>query len=131
VSRQGGIGQAGQKGPKAPKSIQQFLKDLDDTRKREYGIAIDTYETGMAAMAVAVRHPVSGAVVGVVTLAGPTSRLSIERIKELSIALREAGADMSAAVLSSPYFKRSLRVGPVETTVPPATPRRKGRPKSS
>jgi IclR family transcriptional regulator, negative regulator of allantoin and glyoxylate utilization operons len=131
VSRQGGIGKAGQKGPKAPKTIQQFLKDLDDTRKREYGIAIDTYETGMAAMAVAVRHPVSGAVVGVVTLAGPTSRLSIERIRELSSALRDAGADMSAAVLSSPYFKRSLQVAPINTAVQPATPKRRGRPKSS
>jgi IclR family transcriptional regulator, negative regulator of allantoin and glyoxylate utilization operons len=131
ISRQGGIGRAGQKGAKAPKTIQQLLQDLAETRKRGYGVAIDTYEVGMTSIAVVVRHPVTGAAVGVVTLAGPTSRLPMARLKELSPALLAAGSDMSAAVLSSPYFKRGPLIGPLDATVQAATPKRRGRPKAA
>lgn len=108
VSRQGGLGQAAQKGPKAPKTIQRFLADLQGARKRGYGIASETYEAGMTAMAAPIRHPVSGVVVGVVSLAGPTSRLPAERLDALAPALLEAASDMGAATLSSPYFKRGV-----------------------
>jgi len=57
-------------------------------------------------MAAPIHHPVTGAVVGVVSLAGPTSRLPDARLKELAPALLEAASDMGAATLSSPYFKR-------------------------
>ena len=131
VSRQGGIGKAGPRGPKAPKTIQQFLQDLNGARKRGYGIASETYEAGMTSMAAAIRHPVTGLVVGIVSLAGPTSRLPDARLKELAPALLEAASDMGAATLSSPYFKRSLRVAPVAAVVQPVEARRKGRPRAA
>jgi DNA-binding IclR family transcriptional regulator len=131
VSRQGGIGKAGPRGPKAPKTIQQFLHDLNGARKRGYGIASETYEAGMTSMAAVIRHPVTGLVVGIVSLAGPTSRLSDARLKELAPALLEAATDMGAATLSSPYFKRSLRVAPVAAVVQPVEPKRKGRPRAA
>ena len=131
VSRQGGIGKAGQTGPKAPKTIQQFLQDLAGARKRGYGVASDTYEIGMTSMAAVIHHPVTGLAVGVVTLAGPTSRLPDARLMELAPALLEAASDMGAATLSSPYFKRSLKVAPVATNVQPVAARRKGRPRAA
>jgi DNA-binding IclR family transcriptional regulator len=131
VSRQGGIGKAGPRGPKAPKTIQQFLQDLNGARKRGYGVASETYEAGMTSMAAVIRHPVTGLVVGIVSLAGPTSRLPDARLKELAPALLEAASDMGAATLSSPYFKRSLRVAPVAAVVQPVEAKRKGRPRAA
>ena len=131
VSRQGGIGKAGQSGPKAPKTIQQFLQDLNGARKRGYGIASETYEAGMTAMAAAIRHPVSGLVVGIVSLAGPTSRLPDARLKELAPALLQAASDMGAATLSSPYFRRSVSVAASVAVVSKAEPKRKGRPRAA
>ena len=61
----------------------------------------------MTSMAAPIHHPVTGVVVGVVSLAGPTSRLPEARLKELAPALLEAASDMGAATLSSPYFKRT------------------------
>jgi hypothetical protein len=52
-------------------------------------------------------------------------------LKALAPALLEAVSDMSAATLSSPYFKRSLKVAPVVTNVQPVPARRKGRPKAA
>ncbi|KWF05501.1 IclR family transcriptional regulator [Burkholderia pseudomultivorans] len=107
VSKQGGLGAKAQNVPRAPKTIQQFLKDLNGARERGYGVAIETYEVGMTSIAAAVRNPVTNEVVGIVSLAGPTSRLPESRLKELAPLLLEAASDMSAATLGSPWFKRA------------------------
>lgn len=107
VSRQGGLSAKVQNVPRAPKTIQQFLKDLNGARARGYGMAIETYEVGMTSIAAAVRNPVTNEVVGIVSLAGPTSRLPESRLKELAPLLLAAASDMSAATLGSPWFKRT------------------------
>ena len=105
--RAGGLGKAGQGGPNAPRSIAQLLQDLQTTRLRGYSIAIETHEAGMTAMAASIRHAVTRDVVGVVSIAGPTSRLPERRLEALAPALLEAASDMSAATLNSPFLKRS------------------------
>jgi DNA-binding IclR family transcriptional regulator len=100
----GGLGDPASGGPRAPKTVQQFQMALADARKRGYGLSVEGYEIGMTSLAAAIRHPVSQRVVGVVTLAGPTSRLSEERALALAPALLDAAADMAAATLTSPYF---------------------------
>ncbi|WP_175691640.1 IclR family transcriptional regulator [Burkholderia anthina] len=132
VSKQGGLSAKTQNVPRAPKTIQQFLKDLNGARARGYGVAIETYEIGMTSIAAAVRNPVTGEVVGIVSLAGPTSRLPESRLKELAPLLLEAASDMSAATLGSPWFKRA---GAAATWEPepasaPKTPARKRAAKS-
>ncbi|WP_250509967.1 IclR family transcriptional regulator [Caballeronia sp. GACF4] len=127
VSKQGGLGKPGQGGPKAPKTIQQFLTDLRAARERGYGIASETYEAGMTSMAAPIHHPMTGVVVGVVSLAGPTSRLPETRLKELAPALLEAASDMSAATLSSPYFKRPLTQAPVVAEAPAPAGRKRAK----
>ncbi|WP_322045699.1 IclR family transcriptional regulator [Paraburkholderia sp. J67] len=114
VSKQGGLGSKAHNAPRAPKTIQQFLKDLSGARQRGYGVAIETYEPGMTSIAAAVRNPVTDEVVGIVSLAGPTSRLPEERLKELAPHLLEAASDMGAATLSSQYFKQRATVAEVE-----------------
>lgn len=107
VSKQGGLGPKSANAPRAPKTIQQFLKDLNGARQRGYGVAIETYEAGMTSIAAPVRNPVTDEVVGIVSLAGPTSRLPESRLKELAPSLLSAASDMGAATLSSSLFKRS------------------------
>ncbi len=109
VSKQGGLGPKAHNAPRAPKTIQQFLKDLNGARQRGYGVAIETYEVGMTSIAAAVRNPVTGEVVGIVSLAGPTSRLPEARLKELAPLVLEAASDMGAATLSSPYFRQAAK----------------------
>ncbi|WP_269502757.1 IclR family transcriptional regulator [Burkholderia sp. IMCC1007] len=135
VSKQGGLSAKTQNAPRAPKTIQQFLKDLNGARARGYGVAIETYEIGMTSIAAAVRNPVTGEVVGIVSLAGPTSRLPESRLKELAPLLLEAASDMSAATLGSPWFKRagagSVPAKPEpEPATAPKTPARKRAAKS-
>ena len=102
----GGLGDPAAGGPRAPKTVQQFQASLANARKRGYGLSVEGYEAGMTSLAAAIRHPLSQRVVGVVTLAGPTSRLSEERAHALAPALLDAAADMTAATLTSPYFKQ-------------------------
>lgn len=127
VSRQGGLSAKAQNVPRAPKTIQQFLKDLNGARERGYGMAIETYEVGMTSIAAAVRNPVTNEVVGIVSLAGPTSRLPESRLKELAPLLLAAASDMSAATLGSPWFKRTGTAAAPAEVVPvaeaKATPR--------
>ncbi|WP_321961386.1 IclR family transcriptional regulator [Paraburkholderia sp. J7] len=127
VSRQGGLGPKAQSMPRAPKTIQQFLKDLNGARQRGYGMAIETYEAGMTSIAAAVRNPVTQEVVGIVSLAGPSSRLPEARLKELAPHLLEAASDMGAATLSSRLFKRSVASAPEAAQAPVA----KGRGRSA
>ncbi|HYA59388.1 MAG TPA: IclR family transcriptional regulator [Burkholderiaceae bacterium] len=129
VSKQGGLGPKAQNMPRAPKTIQQFLKDLNGARQRGYGMAIETYEAGMTSIAAAVRNPVTQEVVGIVSLAGPSSRLPEERLKELAPHLLEAASDMGAATLNSQIFKRSV----ASASVPEAAraPVAKGRGRSA
>ncbi|MFX1766842.1 IclR family transcriptional regulator [Paraburkholderia sp. A1RI-2L] len=129
VSKQGGLGPKAQNAPRAPKTIQQFLKDLNGARQRGYGMAIETYEAGMTSIAAPVRNPVTQEVVGIVSLAGPSSRLPEERLKELAPYLLEAASDMGAATLSSRIFKRSVASAPAPEAA--QAPAAKGRRRSA
>ena len=111
VSRQGGLGSKAQNMPRAPKTIQQFLKDLNGARQRGYGMAIETYEAGMTSIAAAVRNPVTQEVVGIVSLAGPSSRLPEERLKELAPHLLEAASGHGGRHAQLATFQTERGVG--------------------
>lgn len=104
VSRQG-FGEPGDFGPNAPHTIPQFLEQLQAARERGYGMVVETYEAGMASMAIAIRHPISGELIGAVSIAGPHTRLTKERMQELSPALIAAEAELSATCLGSASFR--------------------------
>jgi DNA-binding IclR family transcriptional regulator len=95
VSRQG-FGQANEFGPHAPRTLKVFLKALDTARRRGYAIARDAYELGVSAMAAPVRHAKDKRVIGAVSIAGPTARLTPQRMEKLSSFLFKAANDLSA-----------------------------------
>lgn len=105
VAKEGGIGDPHIGGPEVVKTLPQFLKALRAARQRGYGLARESYEAGMTSIGAVVRHPISGAVVGIISLAGPSTRLTDLRVDALETPLLEAARDMSAAVLQSPFFK--------------------------
>jgi len=71
----------------------------------------------MSAMAAAVRHPVTGGVVGVVSVAGPSVRLTEARMHELAPLVLAAATELSDACKSSDYFTAASR-----STTRPAAP---------
>jgi len=99
-------------GPKAPQTIDEIRAILAKARKVGYAISIDTYTVGIGSVATAVYD--RERVVGVLSVAGPTARLTEERLKELSVPLRQAASevsklfDQSAGLLLSPQPSKAL-----------------------
>ena len=91
-----GFGEPGSFGPNAPRNIQAFLACLHEARSRGYAAVHDSYEVGISAMGAPVRHSVDQRVIGAVSMAGPTARLTPERMEELSPLVLAAAAELSA-----------------------------------
>ena len=94
ASRQG-FGEPDEFGPSAPRSIHEFLNCLAETRRRGYATAHDAFEVGVSAMAAPVRHSKDHRVIGAVSIAGPTARLTPERMEELSPLVLSAAQELS------------------------------------
>lgn len=107
ISRQG-FGKKGEFGPNAPQTIAQVLEQLQAVRKRGFGMAVESSGPGMAAIAAPVRHPANRTPVGVVSIAGPSSRLTEAHMLELAPMLLDAAEQLSVACLGSPSFTNSL-----------------------
>jgi len=77
----------------APVPVPKRLeRELARVRKDDFATAVDELEVGLAAMAAPVRGP-SGTVIAALSLSGPTTRLTAERIEELRpVLIREARA---------------------------------------
>lgn len=110
LSRQG-FGGKGDFGPNAPQTVPQVLRQLQAARQRGFGMAIESFAPGMAAIAAPIRHPHSGSPIGVVSIAGPSNRLTPARLRELSAPLLEAASQLSITCLGSPSFNRNLQRG--------------------
>ncbi|AMJ61555.1 IclR family transcriptional regulator [Bosea sp. PAMC 26642] len=80
---------------KAVKTIPELIAELDLTRSRRYGLAMEEAEQGVAAIAVPVEC--NGAVVGTMSIAAPIIRLSEDRIQNLLPDLRRASQLMALA----------------------------------
>lgn len=79
----------------APRNAQEFREILDRTRERGYGHAEDTFEIGVAAIAVPI-VPVSGSeAAAVINLCGPSARLTTEKCLRFLPDLREAAAELA------------------------------------
>src|SRR5438067_5761081 len=63
-------------------------RDLEQVRARGYATAVDQLELGLAALAAPVHGP-AGAVVAALSISGPTTRLTPERIEGLAPLLLE------------------------------------------
>ncbi|MGY2337769.1 IclR family transcriptional regulator [Pseudomonas sp. SDO5532_S415] len=108
VTRQG-IGEPKDFGPNAPTSIKGLLKVLDEHRARGYSIIQDAYALGMSSMAAPIRRT-NEPTTGVVVIAGPSSRLTLERMQQFGPALLAAADELAVAGNSSALLK-SANVG--------------------
>ena len=104
VSRQGVAPTQPGSGGNAPASAQDVLARLAEARARGYAVAIDSYLAGMAAMAVPVRRPVTGEVVGCLSIAAPSVRLDAARMAELAGPLQTAAEEIGSASRGSRFF---------------------------
>jgi IclR family transcriptional regulator, acetate operon repressor len=107
VARQG-LGHAKDFGPRAPTRITAVLACVRRARKLGYATIVEMYAPGMSAMAAPVRLP-NGPAIGVVTIAGPSVRLTEARMTELAPSLVATAQDVMAASKASTLFARSRR----------------------
>jgi len=77
---------------------------VDATRERGFAVVYDSYEAGTSAIASAIRHPVTGAPLGSVSIAGPSLRICEQRLPELVPAVLECAGHMADISRSSPTF---------------------------
>jgi IclR family acetate operon transcriptional repressor len=104
VSKQG-FGRPEDFGPQAPVTVKALLGFLKAARSRGFSMISEVFAPAMSAMAAPIRGG-HGAVVGVVTIAGPLVRLTEARMMELGPALLEATADLALASGASTLFRK-------------------------
>ncbi len=102
--QQQGIADRADFGPNAPTSNEDLLRYLEQARGRGYALVIESSAVGTSAIAAVVRRPLDGGVVGVLSVAGPTARLSEARLQELSVLLLAATEELSSASPASELF---------------------------
>ncbi|MTJ81111.1 MAG: IclR family transcriptional regulator [Telmatospirillum sp.] len=102
-----GFGHPDQFGPRAPGTATALLRHLRATRRRGYSVTVQTFTPWMSAMAAVVREGASGEVRGTVSIAGPTVRLTEERMHALAPLLLEAAAELSGACAGASILARS------------------------
>ncbi|MBL8286880.1 MAG: IclR family transcriptional regulator [Rubrivivax sp.] len=103
VARQG-FGAAKDYGPNAPTTVKALLAYVHAARKRGYATISEVFAPAMAAMAAPVL--VRGAAIGVVTIAGPSVRLTEARMKRLGGALTETAREIASLSAASSLFRR-------------------------
>ena len=91
-----GLGQPGQFGPNAPSTIAEVMEAVRQARSRGYGLAMETFTTGLNSIAAAVQAANEPAI-GVISAGGPAERMSEARLHELAPPLLEAAAELAAA----------------------------------
>ena len=101
---QQGLGTPEQFGPNAPTSLQAVLAAVHATRERGYSLTVDTYSLGLSAMSAPVRFAGQPAM-GVITIAGPTVRFTLERMQALAPELLSIASQLAAASGASPFFQ--------------------------
>jgi len=102
VSKQG-FGSPKEYGPRAPTTIKALLEFLHTGRNRGYAMINEVFARAMTAMAAPVQRRDAPAI-GVISIAGPLSRLTEKRMRELGPALLSAARELAATSTASPLF---------------------------
>lgn len=105
VSKQG-FGTPEEYGPKAPVTVKALLGFLHAARVRGYAMIDGVFAPGMSAVAAPVRRSPQHAALGVISLAGPRSRLGLQRMNALGPVLLETARELATMSSSSGLFSR-------------------------
>lgn len=95
-----GLAKPGEYGPNAATTIEHLLNNLQRAREQRYASVDESFEIGAAAMAAAILDSQHN-VIGVISIAGPSVRLTPERMQTLKAALLEAAEKITAINLDS------------------------------
>ncbi len=107
VSKQG-FGMPSDFGPLAPTTFKALLPMIEHARKNGYATTQDMFLPAMSSMATPV-HMSNGEVRAILIIAGPMSRLTEERMKELAPALMATATELSDASGVSPMLKQAMQ----------------------
>jgi DNA-binding IclR family transcriptional regulator len=89
-----GFGKPDEFGPNAKRTVDAFLAELEKTRARGYGVALEEAEPGVSAVATVIK-PDDEDVVGVVAVSAPAFRLAKGRIAEVAQLANKAASDLA------------------------------------
>jgi DNA-binding IclR family transcriptional regulator len=103
VSRQG-FGSAKEYGPRAPTTVKALLGYLNAARTRGYALIDECFAPGMSAMAAPVLR--GRQAIGVISIAGPRQRLTVDRLHKLAPALLTATGELGPISRASTLFGR-------------------------
>jgi DNA-binding IclR family transcriptional regulator len=103
VERQG-IADSAEFGPNAPRSTDDLLACLHQAREYGYAWVEESSAVGTSALAAVVLSTVDDRCIGVLSIAGPSARLPLNRIHELAPLLLSAAKELSAASQASELF---------------------------
>jgi DNA-binding IclR family transcriptional regulator len=82
-------------GPNVVRSIDALLREIRATARRGYGLAFSEAEFGVSAVAAAIRAGDGGPVLGTVSIAGPSARITEKRAQELAPIVLETAGELS------------------------------------
>ncbi|MBU1329868.1 MAG: IclR family transcriptional regulator [Gammaproteobacteria bacterium] len=102
--QQQGIADPAAFGPNAPRSLDELLERLALARSQGYAWVSESASLGTSAVAAVVHHPQQGRVIGVLSVAGPSARLTLERLHAVAPLLLRAADELGAASLASELF---------------------------
>ncbi len=106
-----GMAQGPGLGPNAPRTLKEVLAAIELARERGYALVIDSSEPGLAAVATAVRHPVGKDAIGVLSVSGPSARLSEARMHALAPELMQVAHELGLGYQASTVFPTRVRPG--------------------
>jgi IclR family acetate operon transcriptional repressor len=112
-----GFGSDEARGPNAPRTVKALLERLAQSRRRGFSIVVESSAPGTSAMAAAIRHPAGGRVLGVVSIAGPSVRLTETRMRSLAPQLLEAARELAEACDGSAYLAHAAPASGHRATV--------------
>lgn len=95
VMRNGGFREAHRYGPQVLRTTESLLREVKRTAHRGYGVASSEAEPGVAAVAAAICAVGDGRAVGTVSVAGPSVRLTGERVQELAPLVQETARELA------------------------------------
>jgi DNA-binding IclR family transcriptional regulator len=95
VEANGGFAMAERYGPNATRSVEAFVRELETTRRRGYGLAMSEAEPGVTAIAAAIRAGAQGSALGTVSVAGPSVRMTDERVAALAPLVVRCASELS------------------------------------
>jgi len=107
VNKQGGFVLTDDHGQNIPKTIVELLNHLKVTRERGFSILAEAVHTGIAAVAAPVRHISTGQALGTLSIAGPSMRLTDEKMMALGPVLIETAENLSASAAASPMLNKA------------------------